>query len=154
MSPVEMHYYGGVTTDLSYTLLSGFILLPLTIVDLPLSLVGDTLTIPVVAIAKKRDSARWKETSFLFRENKYDYQIPSSEIIVYSLSIEYVQDEEKKHDQVSFGSLSTGRRVTDGSGFFYTEGGVKCKSTPQYISLIFPQALDANTTVKVRYKQQ
>ena len=109
MTSFSMSYYGGVEIDLTYTVLSGFILLPLTIVDIPLSIVADTLTLPVVSIIKNRERAKWQEITLMAKQGQSNRIQKYRNLILNSINLYNIHYQNKQNYPYEYYIFSSSR---------------------------------------------
>ena len=137
--------------DLTYTVLSGFILLPLTIVDIPLSIVADTLTLPVVSIIKNRERAKWQEITLMAKQGQVLYKIKANPIHAESMSLQYTKNGVITQD--SFMLLMLSQKKEDCKSCFFSREGVKYEYINDYIHLTFPFSIDTETKIVITFKE-
>ncbi|WP_372369313.1 YceK/YidQ family lipoprotein [Candidatus Uabimicrobium sp. HlEnr_7] len=133
-------YYGGARFDVSITRLAPWAI-PLCIIDLPLSLVFDTVTLPVVALKKYQENA-WqksrKSTTIATNENQLSYEVEIDDIFEESdFGLSYSENGKKKVYDTKATILD--KRTVE----YHLEDGL--------LHITFPFSLDKGSSITIDY---
>lgn len=152
---LTMDYYGGLKSDIYLMAASGGLFLLPGLIDLPLTLLGDTLTLPIVGASKSsgnpaidmsKKQPDLKHFSFLVNSKQKKYQANFREAISTNrLDIRYKINNVDKSDSFLRQTHIKGVLVSD-------EDEIKCLVENDTIIFEFPFVLDEGSEIKIYYE--